>query len=243
MKLPAEKKELLNCLKLGKLEVEGQFIWGSNYTFLCTLNHAEYEFKVVYKPVRGERPLWDFPNETLAGREVAAYMVSEYSGWHFVPPTVYRHDGPAGPGSVQQYIDHDPEHHYFKFSAKDRKRLKTVAIYDAVINNTDRKGGHVMLDENNKLWLIDHGVCFHTQPKLRTVIWDFAGQPLPEEEVQRLNTLLTMLRSEQPLYQELNQYLSAHELRAMQQRIHELLEEGLFPSPTEDQYSYPWPPV
>lgn len=243
MKLPADKSELLKCLKLGELEVEGQFMWGSNYTFLCNLYHAEYEFKVVYKPVRGERPLWDFPNETLAGREVAAYLVSEYAGWQFVPPTVYRHDAPTGPGSVQQYIEHDPEKHYFTFASEERPLLKEVAVFDAVINNTDRKGGHVLLDENGKLWLIDHGVCFHTQPKLRTVIWDYAGQPLPADEVKRLKSLIVMLRGEQPLYQELNLYLSAHELRAMQQRIEDLQEEGVFPSPTEDRYSYPWPPV
>ncbi len=243
MNQPSDKVELLKCLKLGEVEIEGQFMWGSNYTFLCNLTYETCDFKVVYKPVRGERPLWDFPNETLAGREVAAYLVSEYGGWCFVPPTVYRHDGPSGPGSLQLYVEHDPEHHYFRFSPEERKLLKSVAVFDAVINNTDRKGGHVMLDNDGKLWLIDHGVCFHVQPKLRTVIWDFAGQPLPEGETERLAALHTMLKPDQPLNLELCQYLSAHELRAMQLRIQELLESGVFPSPVEERYSYPWPPV
>ena len=218
-------------------------MWGSNYTFLCNLTYQNHQLKAVYKPVRGERPLWDFPNETLAGREVAAYLVSEYAGWDFVPLTIYRQDAPSGPGSLQQYIEHDPEHHYFKFTPEERQLLRSVAVFDAVINNTDRKGGHVMVDNQGKLWLIDHGVCFHTQPKLRTVIWDFAGQPLPTAEIERIRALHGMLNPEQPLHQELCQYLSLHELRATQQRITDLLEEGVFPSPVEERYSYPWPPV
>jgi hypothetical protein len=243
MGLPEEKKELLESLKQGDLQIDGQFMWGSNYTFLCQLTHAGSQFKVVYKPVRGERPLWDFPSESLAGREVAAYLVSEYGGWGFVPPTVYRQDAPAGAGSVQLYIEHDPERHYFNLTVKERRRLKPVVLFDAVINNTDRKGGHLLLGADGKTWLIDHGVCFHAQPKLRTVIWDFAGKPIPKSEVQRLEGLREQLQNGQPLRAELNEYLSAQELRAMQQRIESLLAEGVFPSPSGEGYSYPWPPV
>ncbi len=144
---------------------------------------------------------------------------------------------------MQLYIEHDPEHHYFNFSAKERRRLKPVAVFDAVINNTDRKGGHLLLDGDGKIWLIDHGICFHAQPKLRTVIWDFAGQPLPVGELQRLEALQGELQTGRPLRDVLSEYLTRQELRAMQQRIDRLLAEGVFPSPSEDGYSYPWPPV
>jgi uncharacterized repeat protein (TIGR03843 family) len=135
------------------------------------------------------------------------------------------------------------ERHYFNFTVKERRRLKPVVLFDAVINNTDRKGGHLLLGADGKTWLIDHGVCFHAQPKLRTVIWDFAGKPIPKGEVQHLEGLIEQLKAGQPLRAELSEYLAAQELRAMQQRIEDLLAAGVFPSPFEEGYSYPWPPV
>ena len=191
----------------------------------------------------GERPLWDFPTETLAGREVAAYLVSEAGGWHFVPPTAFRKSGPEGPGSLQFFIDHDPEYHYFSFSVEDKKRLRPVALFDAVINNTDRKGGHVMADDKNTIWLIDHGICFHVEPKLRTVIWDFSGQVFTDKECQKLTGLRSNLDPNKPLNQQLSIYLSEEEIMAMVLRIDNLLNSKAFPIPTQDRQSYPWPPV
>ena len=242
--IPAAEKELiLEILNKGEIEVEGQFVWGSNYTFLCEVIYQEQGLKAVYKPTRGERPLWDFPNETLAGREAAAYLVSEAGGWQFVPPTVYRQEAPAGPGSLQLFIEHDPEYHYFKFTAEERMRLMPVALFDAIINNTDRKGGHVLVDEQDQFWLIDHGVCFHIQPKLRTVIWDFAGKPILEPDCRQLEQLQRKLMPDNDLHQELLVYLSQREIQAMRQRIEVLLTERVFPEPSENRYSYPWPPV
>ncbi len=243
MQAPKDNELIQEYLINGEYEIEGQFMWGSNYTFLCNLKFQDQVLKTVYKPVGGERPLWDFPSETLAGREVAAYLVSEAGGWHFVPPTVFRKTGPEGPGSLQFFIDHDPEYHYYSFSIEDKQKLRPVALFDAVINNTDRKGGHVMVDENNAIWLIDHGVCFHVEPKLRTVIWDFSGQAFTEEESQKLEFLQQNLRPDESLYQNLSIYLSEEEILAMVQRIEDLLVSREYPKPTQDRHSYPWPPV
>lgn len=236
-------KLILECLQQGDILVEGQFMWGSNYTFLCQITFEDHTIQGVYKPTRGERPLWDFPRETLAAREVAAYLVSEAGGWDFVPPTVYREDGPSGPGSLQFFIDHDPNHHYFNFSPQEKERLRPVALFDAVINNTDRKGGHVIMDAEENIWLIDHGVCFHAEPKLRTVIWDFALQPIQPEYLEQIRKLKDQLVPEKAAYDQLSMYLNPREIHAMKIRIDELLQTGIYPQPAEGRYSYPWPPV
>lgn len=243
MLAPKENKLIYEYLLKGDFEIEGQFMWGSNYTFLSELSYQDQKFKTVYKPVGGERPLWDFPSETLARREVAAYLVSEAGSWHFVPPTVFRQEGPNGPGSLQFFIDHDPEYHYFTFSSEDKQRLSQIALFDAVINNTDRKGGHVIMDDKNYIWSIDHGVCFHAQPKLRSVIWDFAGNELSNEDCQKLTDLRNKLKPEESLHKNLGEYLSEEELVAMVSRIDELLTLKIFPNPSQDRHSYPWPPV
>lgn len=243
MKNPPHDDLTLEILQTGELEVEGQFMWGSNYTYLCNITGEGKTIKGVYKPVQGERPLWDFPTETLAAREVAAFIISKAGGWDLVPPTAYRKDGPTGAGSVQMFIEHDPEHHYFKFSEEERQKLMPVALFDAVINNTDRKGGHILIDPDNHFWLIDHGICFHTQPKLRTVIWDFANKPIPDACCELINTLREKLLPDQPLYTELSAYLNQVEIIAMISRIDKLLKEGVFPRPIDKRYSYPWPPV
>ncbi len=155
---------------------------GSNYTFLVDVHYENKTYPAVYKPSRGEQPLWDFPENTLALREVAAYIVSEALGFHFVPFTTLCADGPHGSGSLQQYIEYDPEYYYFNFSDEDKAKLKPVVLFDLLVNNADRKGSHVFFDTNShKLWAIDHGICFHEYDKLRTVIWDFAGERMPDD--------------------------------------------------------------
>lgn len=236
-------KKYLECLNSGEIELEGQFMWGSNYTYLCNVTHGENRFQAVYKPTQGERPLWDFPSETLAGREVAAFLVSEAGGWHMVPPTVYRQEGPAGPGSLQLFIEHESHKHYFNMTSEQIQRLRPVAMFDAIINNTDRKGGHILLDPDKNIWLIDHGICFHAQPKLRTVVWDFAGESISEETRQQIGKLKKELGMGGGLREQLSDYLAPREIQAIAGRIEDLLESGMYPRPADRRYSYPWPPV
>jgi len=243
MILGSDPAGVIDHLQHGQIDITGQFMWGSNYTFLCNVSFREQVIQAVYKPVRGERPLWDFPSETLAGREVAAYLVSEGGHWNMVPPTVFRQEGPSGPGSLQLYIEHDPDYHYFQFSAEDKARVRPVVLFDIVANNTDRKAGHILIDSSSKMWLIDHGVCFHVEPKLRTVIWDFAGQPLAQEEADQLKLLVVNLLPEKALYEQLCNYLTRREIQAIRDRIGETLQASRFPFPRQDRYSMPWPPV
>ena len=240
----------LPALQEGTLEVQGEFIWGSNYTFLLNVTHKDKILQAVYKPTRGTRPLWDFQPASLPGREVAAYLVSEALGWKFVPPTVFRQDGTYGPGSLQLFIEHDPEYHYFNFSEADRQRLKPVALFDTLVNNADRKGSHILFDSGRQLWLIDHGICFHTDGKLRTVIWDFAGERIPNRlyaDLRQFRELFT--RDPQPrtspseLERNLVSYLSIEEISALVQRTDFLLETALFPNPDPNRRHYPWPTV
>jgi uncharacterized repeat protein (TIGR03843 family) len=226
----------------GTLELKGQFVWGSNYTFLVQASLGSEIVPGVYKPARGERPLWDFPEGTLAQREVAAFVVSRALGWDLVPPTVLRMDGPAGPGSLQLFVDADPERHYFKFSEVEKQRLRPVAIFDLLINNADRKGGHVLLGESDHLWLIDHGVCFHVEDKLRTVIWDFVGEPIPGELLAGLRAFRRALKDDAAMQAELAALLSASELAALQARAGRLLRLKRFPPPGAGR-PYPWPLV
>lgn len=218
-------------------------MWGSNFTFLAEVKHKGQTLKAVYKPTQGEKPLWDFPSASLAGREVAAFLVSEALGWGFVPPTVLRKDGPAGIGSLQLFIEHEPEYHYFNFSNEDRQRLHTVAAFDILVNNTDRKGSHVLVDERSRFWLIDHGICFHTNPKLRTVIWDFAGQALSDEVNEDLHAFRSKLEPDSILLKQLSNYLNEREIRAFITRTDNLIAQNRYPTPTNDYRSYPWPPV
>jgi hypothetical protein len=231
---------LATALQQGRLELKGQFMPGSNYTFLVNLFHEGREIQAVYKPSRGEQPLWDFPDHTLAHREVAAYLVSQALGWCFVPFTVLRDEGPYGPGSIQQYIEYDPNYHYFNFSAEDRARLEPVMLYDLLCNNADRKGSHVIIElGTRKLWLIDHGLCFHEDDKLRTVIWDYAGQPISDE----LLLPLAHLPSDKNLLADLQPYLSPGEISALFARAKALVSARVFPHPPENRRAYPYPPV
>ena len=178
-----ETSTVLSVLQNGEITIKGEFVWGSNYTFLAEVCQEAQVVQSVYKPSRGERPLWDFPAASLARREAAAYVVSEALGWELVPPTVYRKKAPIGPGSLQLFIEHDPELHYFNLGEADKQRLRPVVLFDLLINNADRKGSHLLYDNHHHLWLIDHGICFHAEDKLRTVIWDFAGEPIPEQAI------------------------------------------------------------
>jgi uncharacterized repeat protein (TIGR03843 family) len=240
--LPLSREEALRILTGCEISLTGQFVWGSNYTFLAEVTCGDQPLQAVYKPAQGEQPLWDFPRKSLARREVAAYLISEALGWELVPPTVLRPDGPAGGGSLQLYVDGDPEQHYFSFEPQEKQRLRPAALFDALVNNADRKGGHVILDRHEHLWLIDHGVCFHEEYKLRTVIWDFQGQPIPQELLRDLEALRGKLRPGQPLRSELQELLSPAEIQALDRRAAELLKRGRFPTPGPGR-PYPWPLV
>jgi uncharacterized repeat protein (TIGR03843 family) len=234
--------ELLSlAFQQGELKLKGQFMLGSNYTFLVDVHYENKIYPAVYKPSRGEQPLWDFPENTLALREVTAYLVSEALGFHFVPFTTLSTNGPHGPGSLQQYIEYDPEYHYFNFSEEDKAKLKPVVLFDLLVNNADRKGSHVFFDANShKLWAIDHGICFHEYDKLRTVIWDFAGQPIPGELCATLDVLLSRNSS---LLTDLQPYLNPIEISALTARAKRLLAAKVFPRLPRDRRVYPYPPV
>ncbi|HLE15296.1 MAG TPA: SCO1664 family protein [Anaerolineales bacterium] len=234
---------ILTALEKGQMTVLGEYLWGSNYTFSVQVQQEGLCFQGVYKPTRGERPLWDFPRSSLAKREVAAYLVSEFLGWRLVPPTVYRKDAPVGPGSLQLYIEHDPEYHYFNFKDVDRQRLRPVALFDLLINNADRKGSHVLFDAEDHIWLIDHGICFHREEKLRTVIWDFAGEPIPLELCSALERLMLNLTPECQLTASLLPLLNREEIAALGYRAQALTRTGKFPDPHPNRRPYPWPPV
>jgi hypothetical protein len=224
-------------LQHGKYEIKGQFTFGSNYTFLVTVSHEGREYSAVYKPLRGEQPLWDFPENTLAGREIAAYLISEGLGFHIVPFTTLRKNGPYGAGSLQQYIEYDPEYHYFNFTNEDRLLLKPVVLFDLLCNNADRKGSHVFFENNtHKLYAIDHGICFHEDDKLRTVLWDFSGQKIPEELLIRLTGVKKLLPSLEP-------YLTSRELSALCSRAESIVKRGVFPRQPRDRRALPWPPL
>ncbi len=235
--------ELLTALREGELTLKGEFLWGSNYTFLVEVTHGTLELRAVYKPTRGERPLWDFPRASLAHREVAAYVVSEALGWHFVPPTVYRRRAPLGPGSLQLFIEHNPEYHYFRFTEQDRQRLRPVALFDLLINNADRKGSHILIDPKGDLWLIDHGICFHREDKLRTVIWDFAGEPIPEALLGALERFRGQLEPSSELLAILQKHLTPAEIAALKARADQLLATKRYPTPHPNRRVYPYPPV
>ena len=210
--------------------------WSSNATFLVNLSLDGEEMLALYNPQRGERPLWDFPRGTLCHREVAAYEISSALGWNLVPDTVLR-DGPAGIGMMQRFVEHDPEEHYFTLLADHEDVFRRMAVFDIVINNTDRKGGHCLnaLDGSG-IFGIDHGVSFHMQWKLRTVIWDFAGEPIAPEVATDLHCLIDRLDG-------LDLRLDRFELDALRARAEHLLATGELPEPDRDYHSYPWPTI
>lgn len=230
-----DSSEALAELARGEVEVLHRMPWSSNATFLARL--VETDRLVIYKPERGERPLWDFPPGTLARREAASFAVSESLGWAIVPPTVLR-DGPLGPGMVQLFVDHDPDEHFLELREDFPDRFRQFAAFDVVVNNADRKSGHCIRDAADHVWGIDHGVSFHVQDKLRTVIWDYAQERLPAEVVDGLCRLRRAL--DEDLTDRLAELLSPEEAGATDRRLRKLLEAGTFPLPGVD-YPYPWP--
>ena len=232
----------LDLLKGGQIEVLGLLPYSSNYTFLARLTDGDTQTLAVYKPRRGERPLWDFPTGTLAQREVGAWLVSEATGWHLVPPTVLRMDAPMGPGSMQLFIDHDPERHYLVLMEERLESFQTFAALDVIINNADRKAGHVIEDAIGRLWAVDHGISFHIEHKLRTVIWQFAGERLGAEVREGLETVGAQLAEPGSLGGKLSALLSRAEAEATLARVEALLVEDRFPAPAGDR-PLPWPLV
>jgi uncharacterized repeat protein (TIGR03843 family) len=229
-------------LRDGEADVLGRMPWSSNATFLVNCSLDGDELLAIYKPQRGERPLWDFPRGTLCHREVAAHEISQALGWNIVPDTVLR-DGPAGIGMMQRFVDHDPEEHYFTLLADHQHAFRRMAAFDVVINNTDRKGGHCLrASDDGRVFGIDHGVSFHTMWKLRTVIWDFAGEPVPSDVCADLHRLLDDVCGG-ALGDSLRLMLDRFELDALRARTEHLLATGVLPEPDRDYHSYPWPTI
>jgi uncharacterized repeat protein (TIGR03843 family) len=232
----------LELLAGGSLEVEGRLVVASNATLYCTVSDRARSAACVYKPVAGERPLWDFPSGSLAGREVAAYQVSRAAGWNLVPPTVFR-DGPFGPGMCQLWIDADESVDILALARRtDHPALREMAVFDAVVNNADRKAGHLLPAPDGSLYGCDHGVCFGEDYKLRTVLWQWRGRSLPVSAVEALLQLQQAL-TDGGLTGELARWLSAAEVTATKRRVEQLLTSRAYPYPPDDWPAVPWPPV
>jgi hypothetical protein len=238
----ADSVDTLGLLRCGQVEVLGRMPWSSNTTLLVEVHRGADCLQAVYKPRRGERPLWDFP-DGLDHREVAAYELSAWLGWDIVPETVLRADEglPFGVGSLQRFVAFDPEQHYFTLAESRPNDFRPVALFDAVANNADRKAGHCLLSSDGALFFVDHGVCFHRSPKLRTVIWEFAGQPLDPGLTDALSRLCTDLDAS-ALAGELASLLSAAEITALRRRVERLLSTRTYPVPGSER-PYPWPVV
>jgi len=237
----SESSEQL-LLELPEFKLLGLLHGASNYTFLARLDpHPPSGLQAVYKPARGESPLWDFEAGTLYRREVAAYELSKVLGWPNVPPTVVRENAPHGVGALQLFIDADRRHFLGQNSTHDDVWLR-IALFDVIVNNADRKSGHCLFDAKDKVWIIDHGLTFHTDEKLRTVIWDFSGRALPRDlcgDVER--ALIDLERGE--LGKTFQELISAAELRVLKRRVRAVLDPGWrFPEPSS-AWSIPWPPV
>ena len=226
----------LELLAEGELEVLGRLPWSSNYSFLAAVRLRGIDQRAVYKPGRGERPLWDYPGG-LFRREVAAYELSAALGLGIVPETVLRQKGPHGQGSVQRFIDADFAEHYFTLLNEPvyHAQLRRIAAFDLLANNGDRKGGHLIIDRERRIWAIDHGLCFHADPKLRTVMWDFAGEELPAEVLAGCELVVASVPDT------IGALLEPDECAALRKRAAGLLRRPLFPSPRDDYRSYPWP--
>ena len=224
-------------LRRGEMEVKGRLPWSSNGTFLAELTFEGRTERAVYKPLAGERPLWDYPSG-LYRREVAVFTVSEALGWGLVPETVLR-DGHFGIGSLQRFVPAHFEHHYFTLLERPEhhRALRTIGLFDLVVNNGDRKAGHCLLGEDGRIWAIDHGLCLHAEPKLRTVIWDFGGQPLPEERMDDVARL-----AQNPPADALSGLLDDEEIEALAARAAALVRRPVFPM-MHSHRAYPWPLV
>jgi uncharacterized repeat protein (TIGR03843 family) len=228
---------IIEHLEKGTLDVTGRLVDASNATLYATCTYNEQSIPVIYKPIAGERPLWDFPDGNLAQREYAAYLLSELGGFSVVPPTVLR-DGPFGQGMVQQWIDIDESIDLAEFYRTDHPELRTMALFDAIANNTDRKIGHLLPSVQGRVLGCDHGVTFHEDDKLRTVLWQWAGKPLTESEIATLQNLLSLIKQNE----EIRSLITDNEFTALQIRIQRLISEKEFPLPSDEWPAVPWPP-
>jgi uncharacterized repeat protein (TIGR03843 family) len=226
-------------IESGEISVEGRLVDASNATLFVTISNDAGEMKAIYKPIAGERPLWDFPDGNLASRERAAYLISRALGINCVPLTILR-DGPFGVGSVQEWVDIDESIDLELYFREDRPELREVALFDAIINNTDRKIGHLLPTAAGVLYVCDHGVTFHVDDKLRTVLWQWAGASLTSDEREKIKTLIfAITNNEMP---ELSQLITKAEILALQRRCEDLLAMNSFPEPNPEWPHIPWPP-
>jgi uncharacterized repeat protein (TIGR03843 family) len=230
----------LRLLERGELTVQGRLVAASNATFLGTVTDGAATVSCIYKPLRGERPLEDFPDGTLWKRERAAYLVSEASGWDIVPPTAARTDGPFGEGIAQLWIDVDEGADVWKMVNQPDERLRRIALFDAAVNNADRKGGHLLPVSGGHVYGVDHGICFAAEPKLRTILWDWRGEAIAPAELDVLRSLRAKLDG--PLCEALQRLISPAELRALNMRIDRLIRTKVFPQPDPYRMAVPWPP-
>ncbi len=227
--------ELIERLKTEELVISGRLIDASNATLFGHLKNDE-SVKVIYKPTAGERPLWDFPDGSLAAREMAAYIFSDLFQFNIVPPTVLR-DGPYGYGMVQLWIDDAQPENLIEVAQTENEDLRKMALFDVLINNADRKYGHILINKNNQILGCDHGITFHVEDKLRTVLWQFSGDKLMASEIETLELIIS---NDFDLFVEL---LTPEEIEATLNRAKNLLQLGKLPLPASDRPSIPWPPV
>jgi hypothetical protein len=237
--------QVLEILRSGAMEEKGLLPYSSNHSFLVTVRDDELMLPAVYKPQRGESPLWDFEWGSLCKRETAAYLISAALDWDLVPPTVLR-DGSRGLGSVQFFIDHDSEAHYFTANEDARygRAFRQLSLFDFLINNADRKSGHCLIGADGRIWAIDHGICFHTEYKLRTVIWEFSCAPIEPDlrnDLESLHTQITVERG--AMLRDLRTLLTSAEVTAVVRRLEYLLRTGTHPAPIPQRRNYPWPPI
>ena len=232
--LPA-LKSIVEVISNGTLKVEGRFVDASNATLYAVVELDEQAIPVIYKPIAGERPLWDFPDGNLANRELAAFLLSQALKFDIVPFTILR-EGPFGVGMVQQWIDIDEEVDVVELATSTDPWIRQMALFDAIINNTDRKYGHILPTVSGEIFGCDHGVTFHEDPKLRTVLWQFAGERFTPIEINLLET------AKEKAADVVGSLITSSESAALTARVEGLLAAGAFPSPREDWPAVPWPP-
>lgn len=233
-----QSSEIIDLLSLGHVEILGRMPYSSNGTYLVEVTFEKRTVKAIYKPHQGERSLWDFP-DGLYAREVAAYELSQALSWDLIPPTVLRGDAPLGIGSIQLFIEADFSEHYFSLFEREElhPQFMKFALFDIIANNADRKSGHLLIDENNHIWGIDQGLCFHSIPKLRTVIWEFAGLKIADDLVNRIREATPLL------IESTRNLLTEQESAALEHRIASILKKRKFPFPDPEMRCYPWPLV
>lgn len=229
--------DVIEHLHRGELGITGRLVDASNATLFGTITYEDLSMEVIYKPVAGERPLWDFPDGTLADREYAAFLLSDLAGFDVVPPTILR-EGPAGYGMVQKWIEVDDAINLAQFFGEDNPDLRQLAIFDACINNTDRKIGHLLPDTEGHLYACDHGVTFHVEDKLRTVLWQWAGDKLTDDELLQLSHVLKTLNEKREVFAP---HLTGEEIDQTLLRVQRLIDSGTMPLPSEDWPAIPWP--